>query len=641
MEKISSICPYCACGCRLTFVIKNGKVVKVLPDPKDKVSEGKPCIKGLTLYEVLNKGRITRPMIRKSKSSKLKPVSWKQAYNFIYEKVKDIPPEEILFVPSGKVTNEDDYVLQKFARIVFQTNNIDACCTRLCHQATVQGLKDIFGNSGNPWRMDEILDRDCILIIGSNPATNHPIVFNRLIQAKKKGTKIISVQAIINTTSEYSDIPITIYPGTETALLNGIARFLIKTRSYSKDAEKIEGFSELKKLVEKFTPDSVCEICKIKKKEFMNLATSIANSNAFGAIHGMGLTQHVNAIENVHSLFNLLLLKDGKLLSSRGEVNVQGVGDMRCSPESLPVDGMINIGKIEKIWGSKISMQKGKNIIEAFLISPIKVAFISGFNPAQSLPNLKLVHKNLKNMFIIQMESYFNLTSNFADVILPTPILLERTGTITTGERRIRFVRKVLEPIGKPEWIIVKELSRMFKRGKYFKYKNELEIFREITEIIPDYNDVDADLVYAGNDGWANKEITHKRFIPEEFEGVEEIRSKQYPFILTTFRSRYQFLTGEMTSKSKTLNRLSSEYCYINKKDAKKLKIKDENKIRITSSVSSITAKAKIDKRIPPGIVGMHFHSSKLLVNKLFPTQFDEETMTPNFKLVAVKIEKR
>jgi formate dehydrogenase major subunit len=636
MEKISSICPYCGCGCRLIFVVEKGKVKKVLPDQKDEVSRGRPCIKGLTLNEVLEKGRIKSPMIRKSKSSKLKKVSWGKAYEFIYKKIKNFSPEEIFFVASGKITNEDNYILQKFARVVIKTNNIDSCCSRVCHQATVEGLENIFGSRGNPWRIDEIADRDCILLIGTNPASNYPVIFNRLLEAKERGAKIVSVQSIANLTSQYADLALTIYPGTETALLNGIMNFLIEKNEYSKECEKIEGFNQLKKVVEKYNKEFVCEICKLSEKDFLNLCFTIAKSKKFGALHGMGLTQHVNAIENVHSLLNLLLLKNGKLLSCRGEVNVQGVGDMGCSPV-LPVYGITQ--KLEKIWGRKLSKVKGKTLIEAFLISPVKAAFVSTFNPAQSLPNLNVVHKNLRKMFLVQMESYFNLTSKFADVILPTPILIERNGTITTGERRIRFVNRVVKPIGKPEWLIMKELSKFFRLEKFFPYKNELEIFREITEVIPDYS-MDADFVYKGNDSWVEKEIKFKKFIPEEFEGTEEVRSEKYPFILTTFRSPYQFLTGEMSGKSKKLSKLSEEFCFINAKDAKKLKIKNGEKVKITSSVGSLIARVKIDNRFPSGIVGMHFHSKKLLVNKLFPTRFDEETMTPNFKLVAVKIEK-
>jgi formate dehydrogenase major subunit len=639
MEKISSVCPYCGCGCKLIFVVEKGKVKKVLPDEKDEVSKGKPCIKGLTLNEVLEKGRIKSPMIRKSKFSKLKKVSWEKAYEFIYKKIKKLSPEEIFFVASGKITNEDNYALQKFARVIIKTNNVDSCCSRVCHQATIEGLKNVFGSRGNPWRIDEIADRDCILLIGTNPASNYPVIFNRLLEAKRRGTKIISVQSIANLTSQYADLALTIYPGTETALLNGIMKFLIEKNEYLKECEKIEGFDQLKKVVEKYNKEFVCEICKLSEKDFLNLCSTIAESKRFGALHGMGLTQHVNAVENVHSLLNLLLLKNGKLLSCRGEINVQGASDMGCSPISLPADGITSTQKLEKIWGRKLSKAKGKTLIEAFLISPVKAAFVSAFNPAQSLPNLNVVHKNLRKMFVVQMESYFNLTSKFADVILPTPILLERIGTATTGERRIRLVNRVVKPIGKPEWLIMKELSKFFKSEKFFPYQNELEIFGEITEIIPDYR-VDADFIYKGNDGWASKEIKFKKFIPEEFEGVEEVKSEKYPFILTTFRSPYQFLTGEMSKKSKTLSKFEEEFCFINSKDAKKLKLKNGEKVKIASSVGRLIARIKIDNRFPSGIVGMNFHSKNLLVNKLFPTRFDEETMTPNFKLVAVKIEK-
>jgi len=638
MEKILSICPYCGCGCRLAFVVDEGKIKKVLPDENDEVSKGKPCIKGLTLNEVLSRGRVKVPMIRKSKSSKLREVSWEKAYEFIYKKTRKLMPSEIFFACSGKITNEDNYILQKFARLVFKTNNIDSCCSRLCHQATVDGLKNFFGIKGNPWRIDEIVDRDCILLIGTNPATNYPVIFNRLLQARKNGAKIISVQSIMNLSSKYADLALTIFPGTETALLNGIMKFLLENNSYSKNCEKIEGFEQLKNVVEKYDSKVVCEICKLDKNEFFNLCSAIADSKQFGALHGMGLTQHVNAIENVHSLLNLVMLKEGKLLSCRGEINVQGVGDMGCSPVTLPADSMIS-EKLEKIWGKKLPKIKGKNLVEAFLISPVKAAFISHFNPAQSLPNLRVVHKNLSKMFLVQMESYFNLTSKFADVILPTPTLIERTGTITTGERRIRFVKRVAKPFGKPEWLIAKELSKIFGLEKFFPYKSEIEIFREITEIIPDYN-VDTDFVYSGNDSWAEKEIKFKRFIPEEFEGVEDVRNEKYPFILTTFRSQYQFLTGEMSEKSKTLSKFSEEFCFISNKDAKKLKLKNYEKVKISSSAGSLIARIKIDKRFPSGIVGMHFHSKNLLVNKLFPTRFDEETMTPNFKLVAVNIKK-
>jgi anaerobic selenocysteine-containing dehydrogenase len=135
--------------------------------------------------------------------------------------------------------------------------------------------------------------------------------------------------------------------------------------------------------------------------------------------------------------------------------------------------------------------------------------------------------------------------------------------------------------------------------------------------------------------------MVYKRFMPEHFEGVEDIRSDKYPLILTSFRSQHHFLTGEMTNKSKTLMGFrEGPYCYLSQIDAQKLGITSGDIIEVASSVGSITCKAQVDENIPTGRVGMHFHFEQLLVNKLFPTQFDDKTFTPNYKMTAIAIRK-
>jgi len=639
MKTISSICSYCGCGCRLRFVVENGKLIKTLPDNSDTVSEGKPCIKGLTLHEVIYKDRISDPMIRETKNSELKKVTWKEAYDFIYKKTKDLAPNEIFFAPSGKTINENCYVMQKFGRIVFKTNNVDGCCSRLCHIATVKALKDTFGMSAVPSRMDDVHNLDCLFIIGSNPASNYPVFFNRLMKAKQKKLSIISIQAVTALISQQADISLNIQPGTETLLLNGICNVIIRENAYDKKLEKVDGFKRMKETVKEYTEDIVCRLCNISGETWKKLIDLVLKSKSFGVMHGMGLTQHVNALENVHSLLNMMILKNGKMLSLRGEVNVQGVGDMGCVPDSLPSGQIVEFSGLEKIWKVRVPKEKGKNIMEALLISPLKAAFISGFNPAQSLPDLNRVHDNLKGMFVVQMEQYLNLTSDFADVILPVPTLLENDGTITNGERRVRHVKRVIEPVGnsKSQWIIFKELSKLFGYEKFFDYKNENDVLKEIVRVVPSYKKIKI----SEEDQWAEKEIKFLKFNPEQFEGAEDVRSEKYPFILTTFRSQYHFLTDEMTSRSPTLSKSQDgPYCYMNMEDAKRLKIRDREKIEVSSSVGSLITEVKIDKRIPEKMVGMHFHFRELLVNKLFPSQFDEETFTPNYKLVAVQIRK-
>ena len=631
-----SICIYCGCGCRLRYSTKKNTLIKVSGDLDDDISEGKPCLKALTIPEVVDKGRIRNPLI-KTKNG-FKKVSWKEAYSYIYEKTKDLAPEEIAFVPSGKLTNEDCFVFQKFARIVFKTNNVDGCCSRLCHVATVMALKDQFGNDSNLWHIKDIYDTDCLLIVGSNPFTNYPVLFRKILKAKQKGMKIISVQSIENETSKFANCTVLIKPGTEIVFLNGMINKLI-SKKVSKDVKRIENFDELKKCVKAYTVDFVCKVCRINKKKFLEAFSLIEKSKKFGAMHGMGLTQHTNSVGKVHSLLNLLILKKGKLLSCRGEVNVQGVSDVGCVPDFFIEPDKKE--KAERIWKVKLSEERGLTITESFLISPVKAAFVAGFNPAQSLPNLDEVHKNLKKIFLVQLDSYFNLTSEFADVILPIPLLIEEKGTITNGERRIRLVKKVLNADWtKPVWKIMKELATVFGFKKHFSYKNEKEIFYEICKIISAYRKIDVEKVYSGIDQFADKQKRFCRFIPEEFEGTEEITSKKYPFLLTTFRSRWHFLSSEVTSKSKTLSRFSKPFFFLNPEDASKLDIKDDDVIEVSSRVSSIKGKAKVDCKMPKGMVGAHFHFKELLVNKLFPLEFDRRTLTPNFKLVAVNVKK-
>jgi len=645
LETVASVCPYCGCGCRLLFQVENGQILKIVPDRADNPSEGTACIKGLTIHEAVGKGegRVLKPLIRRAKDEPFKEASWDEAYRFIYEHTKDLAPSEVFINASGKITNEDCYVTQKFARIAYKTNNIDACCARLCHVTTVEGLEHCFGSRAAFSIMDDVYSCDCLFIIGSNPASNYPVLHNRILKAKRKGMKVVSSQAVYNITAKFSDVSLLIYPGTELVLLNGIMKALIQQGAYDKSAENVEGFERLGKVVDFYNIDFVRYTCGVELEQLKQLIDYVANAESLGVIHGMGLTQHVTGSENVHALLNLMILKNAKLLSLRGEVNVQGVGDMGCLPDRLPTGPLATVPQLETKWNTDVPIGKGKTIVEAFLISPPKAVFISGMNTAQSLPNLNVVHRNLRDMFVVVLDHYHNLTTKFADVVLPTPLLFERHGTITNGERRVRPVRKVVDGCGscKPEWQIFKELSNLFDIEEYFSYEKPADITREIVAVVPAYRQVDVEDVYAGNDAWPEKRMLFKRFVPEHFEGVEDIRSDKYPLILTSFRSAHHFLTGEMTNRAKTLMGFQEgPYCYLSHMDAERLGITNGDMVEVSSSVGSIQCEARIDENIPKGRVGMHFHFEQLLVNRLFPTQFDEKTFTPNYKMTAVRVRK-
>jgi len=436
-------------------------------------------------------------------------------------------------------------------------------------------------------------------------------------------------------------------------LINGINNQLIK-KGYAEEKKKIENFNELRESLKEFRKEIVCKICGISEKLFDELFESIAFAKSLGLSHGMGFTQHVYGFNNVNSLLNLAILKDARLFCMRGEVNVQGAGDMACCPERLPNghsghSSMSNeLIRLEKKWHEKISFgyEIGKNIIEAIFTDKVKALVLSEFDPAKSLPDLKTVHNNLKKMFIVSLPTFKTLTSEkFADVILPTAALYEEEGTITNGERRARKVNRVIKPSKDiaPLWKILCELAGYFdkaKQMKNFNYKNEREIFQEITKVISDYGFLaeKIDDLWNGEDFLLSKEVHFKRFVPVRFEGVETITSKAYPLIFVTYRSKWHFLSAEQTMLSKTLKKFENKpYFFINPKQAEMLKLKQNDTIIVESEIASIKGKLKLNNDVPIGVIASNFHFNSLLVNKIIPLKFDPKTFTPDYKSVAVR----
>jgi len=625
MKKIVSTCIYCGCGCKLNYHVENNKIKKISGVKEDSMSQGKPCIKGLTINEVFDKNRINSPLIRKNK--KLVNVSWDEAIDFIYKKVKKIKPEDIFINGSGKITNEDNFLIYKLAQVLFRTNNIDSCCGRLCHISTLVGMKDCFGTT-NLTNISKLNDCDTLFIIGSNPAINYPVFWNKVLRQK---LKIISVQPLLNLTSKFGDYFLEVEPGTEIALLNGVINYLINKKSFDKNAKNYYKFHELKKLVKKYNSSYVCKICGIGEKEFLEVCEVISKSKKLGLFHGMGFTQHINSLENIHSLLNLVILKDANILTLRGEINVQGVGDVFSSDISL----------LEKLWGRKLKKLNG-NIIKSLILNPVKVGFFTEFNPAQSLPDLNKVHKILEKMFTVYFGSYFNLTCDFADVILPIPALFESSGTITNGEQRVRLVSPVIDYNNKSFLEISKLFAKKFKKENYFLYRDSNEIFKELIQVNPVYNILNSDKIYSGKDCFIQGKIKYKKFFPEEFKGQDDKRTKDFPFLLTTFRERHNYLTSEITDNSKTLNKLDKErgYIFMNSEDCEELEIKDNDKMKVVSEVGEINCLARISDKIPKKLIATRFHYKEMLVNKLFASEFDDVTFTPNYKCCAVRVEK-
>jgi predicted molibdopterin-dependent oxidoreductase YjgC len=597
----------------LDFVVEKGKIKRVLPNKADPVSEGKPCLKGLSCHESLVKGRIMEPLVRQK--GKLLPVSWGEAYTRIKSEFSKLKPEEIGFYGSGMASNEANYLLQKFAREVIRTNNIDSSA-RLCHSATLSGFNMAFGLGAMSANMDDLKEADCILIIGSDPKSDYPVAFNRILQAKEKGAKIIVVEDGYSLSSEFADIHVEIKVGMFLPIINFLAKEVIDRKAYDSNATLVNGFFELSEKLVATEPEELAKMTLCKSGCVKRMADAVCNSKNLCIMYGMALTQHVSGTKNVLGVTNLALLKKGKVVCMRGKSNIQGCGDMGCSSG------------------------EGDTSLELFFGDKLKAIYVLDSNIAQSFPELEKVHRKMRKMFVVYQGVYKNLMVNFADVVLPATNHLEDSGTMTNAERRVRSFHPVVAPLcGRSNWEVIKGLFSTF--GKPINHKNVWDTTKEITSKIPAYTGITLKDIETDGGAFADKLHKKEEMIYVGFTMLEEESTKKRPFLLTTTRLPWQFVTGDMSRRSKTMKRLSGEpTCFMNPKDMKRKRIKDGSWVCLESECSRIKFKVKRSNDIKEGNVAAPFHYEKYLVNKLLPFQLDPISREPNLRLVDVSVTK-
>lgn len=627
--EIKSICPYCGCGCSMYIVVEDSIAKAIKPDKSDPVSFGLLCLRGFTAHEMIYSGRIRTPLVRKE--GDLVQSTFTEAYRVIFEKLSGIDGNRIAVTGNPHATNESNYIIQKFARAVLKTNNIDTCA-RLCHAASCFSLTHTLGTSVMPHTLAELEQSDCILFVGTNPRSNYPAAFHRILMAKRKGAHIVSIQPIFNSASQFATTFIKVNSGTHIFLINTILREIIR-RGFEVD-RGADNFSELVSVLEDNTPERACEVCGCDKEKLEEAIEAVGVSLRFSILYGMGMTQHSYGTHNALSCINLAIAKSGKIFPMRGRSNVQGAPDMGCDPsfiDNLTMDDKI---RIEELWNMPFPKGVGRGITETAYDDDTNAFLLFGMNPAQSLPESRRVWRKLQDSFVVVVNSHFNKTCEFADVILPSCVWAEEEGTYTNAEGRVRRIHKALEPEGKSEWVILCELSEHFGYDMHYSHIGEIQ--EEIRKTIPAYRHVS----FIG-EGFREKEPKHKMYFPVQFRVVEDRRSPQFPFLLTTARSPVHFCTGEFSRNSGRLNKME-DMCMasLNPADAEEIGIGEEDSIKIISSAGSIEVKAKITSHVSRGTVVIPYHFSEVPINSLIPLKLDPLTGTPNYKTVAVRVEK-
>ena len=333
---VPTTCPYCGTGCGFNLVVVDKKVVGVQPWHRNPVNEGKLCPKGNYAWEFVNSpDRLTKPLIKKD--GKFVEASWDEAYKLIVSKFKSYKGEEMACLSSARVSNEENYLMQKFARAVLKTPNIDHCA-RLCHASTVVGLAGAFGSGAMTQSIADIAESKCLLVIGTNTFEQHPLIGRRIMQAKANGAKIIYADPRLTPTGKIADLHLQFYSGTDVALLNCFMQLILKNGWENKDfiKNRTKDFEKVKEVVMKdtYSPENVSKITGVPAKDIITAAEWFGKSGQSAILYSMGITQHTTGVDNVKSVANLQMLTGNLgrpgtgICALRGQNNVQGACDM-------------------------------------------------------------------------------------------------------------------------------------------------------------------------------------------------------------------------------------------------------------------------------------------------------------------------
>jgi len=676
-KNVLTTCPYCGCGCNFYLQVLDGKLIGILPCKSHPVSQGKLCIKGLNAGDfVTSKDRLTKPLIKRN--GKFTDISWDEALFLVAKKLKEYKesygPDSIAVLSSAKCTNEENYLMMKFARAVLGTNNVDHCA-RLCHASTVVGLVQSFGSGAMTNSIRELEDADCILVIGSNTPEQHPLIARYILRAKEKGAKIIVADPRSITLVQFADYHLRHRPGTDVALFNGMMNVILNEGLEDKEfiKERTEGIEELKEVVKKYTPEYVEQITGVPKDILVDAARTYAKAERASIIYSMGITQHTTGVDNVRSSANLAMLTGnlGKPSTGvnplRGQVNVQGACDMGALPNVY--SGYQNVvdekarEKFGNAWKVKLPEKPGLTIIEMMNEAAkgnIKAMYIMGENPMVSDPDISHVKEGLEKLeFLVVQDIFLTETAQLADVVLPGACYAEKEGTFTSTERLVQMVRKAIEPPGesKADWEIICSLAKAMG-SKEFEYVSPAEIMDEIASFTLSYGGMSYDRLQKGGLAWPcpSKEhpgtpYLHKekfsrangkgKFFGIEFKEPAELPDEEYPFILSTGRIIFHFHTGTMTRRTELLNKeVPTGYVEIAHIDAARLGIGAGEFVSVQTRRGQIKTKALITERVPEGMIFIPFHFAECAANVLTNPAFDPVAKIPEYKVCAARIEK-
>jgi sulfite reductase (NADPH) flavoprotein alpha-component len=681
-DAVNSVCAYCGVGCGMVLQVTtdpgSGRrhVTKTVGSKSHPANFGRLCTKGATTADLLAApGRMESAHVRADRGEPLESIDMDGAITRCAARLRAIidehGPDSFAMYVSGQMSIEAQYLANKLTKGFIGTNQIESN-SRLCMASAGSGYKLSLGADGPPGSYQDFDRADVFLVIGSNMADCHPILFLRMMDRVKAGAKLIVVDPRRTATADKADLFLQIAPGTDLALLNGLLHLIVQNGHTDPDfiAEYTEGWEVMPSFLAQYTPDKVGQITGIPTEDIGTAARWIGEADNWMSCWTMGLNQsthgtwNTNAICNLHLATGAICQPGSGPFSLTGQPNAMGGREMGYMGPGLPGQRSVTSAGdrefVEDQWGiprGSLRTEVGTGTVDMFSRmagGQIRACWIICTNPVASVANRKTVLEGLEAAELVIAQDAFSETetNEYADVLLPAALWSECEGVMVNSERSLTLFQPAVSAPGQalPDWQIIARIACEMGYSEAFRYDSAEEVFEEIKRFsnpatgydlrgvgyprlrrtplqwpCPPDGAGDRNPIRYLNDGVSQTRLVRDdgsvprlafptpsgraMFFARPHLLPEEMPDDDFPFLLNTGRLAHQWHTMTKTGKVAKLNKLNpGPFVEIHPDDAARLQISDDDSVEIASRRGRAVLPAVITDRVRPGNCFAPFH---------------------------------
>jgi formate dehydrogenase (coenzyme F420) alpha subunit len=632
-------CTYCGVGCGLYLESSDNRVIGAYPSISHPTNQGRICVRGWHVHEIASSPeRLKTPLLRKK--GELQETGWDEAFDFVAARLKQIRerhgPDAIAFLNSPRCSNEDAYLLQKFARAVIGTNNVDQGSSVFCNNS-IDVLLEMIGVPAATTSVADLGESDVIVVDGVDLGRRLPTIGGAVIRSKLRGARLIVIGTRLHRVAESADLFLQIRPGTEATLYGAMAKIILD-RGLANLAfikARCRNYEDFLRQVREYDLLQAAEVCGVPAEMIERAAITYANARAACVLYSTSM--EARSRETICAVVNLVLLtgnlgKPGAgILALSEQNNLQGVCDMGMLPNRLPgyrplADSAAR-AQLEALWQAKLPAVPGLRA-SALLADghnrTVKALWMCHYDPASAagVEEARGLFEDFK--LVVSQQLFITDAARYADVVLPATAYGEEQVSFTSTERRIQLAQKVVEPTPglMPVWQQLTHVAR--RMGAKWDYSSAAEVMEEIGEAVPFYSGASYEnlareygrqwpctkdqplgtrYLFANNGAKFNFAAVAK---PPQLPTAAE-----FPFELFFGSSLYYWTQDVLVRHSETLKReyrilwldYPDGFVEINSEDAKGLGVRDGQKVTLRTSAGSAEATARVTPEVMSGTV--------------------------------------